>query len=92
MILPNYPTKAYLKVAISIDVSTLASKTDSASLRTKKNNLNIDKFKTVPANSSMVSNLVENDVFKKTMCDGLVTKVNAIDTKLKNISGLVTKI
>ena len=91
MVLPNHPTKPYLKVAIGIDVSTLASKTDSASLRTKENNLNIDKFKTVPANSSMVSNLVENDVVKKTMYDGLVTKVNAIDTKLTSISGLVTK-
>ena len=48
--LPNYATKADLKGAAGIDTSMLTSKADLASLKTKVDNLNVDKLKTVPAN------------------------------------------
>ena len=46
--LSNYATKADLNGATDIDTSTLASKTDLASLKTKVDNLDVDKLKTVP--------------------------------------------
>ena len=38
-----------------------------------------------------LSNIVDNDVVKKTAYNQFVIKVNAIDTKIPSISGLVTK-
>ena len=47
--LSNYATKADLKGALGIDTSTLASKTNLASLKIKVHDLNVNKLKTVPA-------------------------------------------
>ena len=38
-----------------------------------------------------MSNIVDNNVVKKTVYDKLVTKINAIDTKIPSTSGLVFK-
>ena len=46
--LSDYATKADLKGAISIGTSTFASKTDLVGLKTKVDNLDVDKLKTVP--------------------------------------------
>ena len=59
----------------------MASKTDLANLKTKLDNLDVDQLKNGPTGLSKLSDLVENDVFKKTVYDKLVVKVNAIDTK-----------
>ena len=67
----------------------LASKTNLATLKTKVNNLYVDKLKTVPADLPKLSNAVDTDV-KKTIYDKFVIKVNAIDTKILSTSGLVT--
>ena len=75
--------KGDLKGATGID--TLAS------LKTKVDNLDINKIKTVPADLSQLSNVMDNDVVKKTVNDHLVTKVNAIDTEIPSTSELVTK-
>ena len=40
---------------------------------------------------SKLSNIVDNDVVKKTAYNQFVIKVSAIDTKIPSISGLVTK-
>ena len=69
----------------------LASKTDLTSLKSKVDNLNVDKLRTIPAYFSKLSNLVDNDVVKKTVYYKLVTKVNAIDAKIPSTSWLVTK-
>ena len=50
--LSNYATKADLKAAAGIDTSTLRSKTDLAGVKTKLDNLNVDKLKTVAADLS----------------------------------------
>ena len=73
--------KVDLKGEAGIDTSTLPSKADSASLKTKVDNLDVDKLTTVPAELSNLSNIVDNDVVKKTVYDKLIIKVNAIDTK-----------
>ena len=51
-----------------------------ANLKTEVDQLDIDKLATVPVDLSKLSNVVKNDVVKKTVYDKLVAKVNNIDT------------
>ena len=53
--------------------------------------LDLDKIKTVLADLSKLSNVVNNEVVKKTVCDKLAAKVNAINTKTPSTIGLVAK-
>ena len=76
----------WLKGAAGVDTSRLVSKTELAGLKTK-----INKLKTVLTDLSKLCNLVDNDVLKKTVCNQLVTKVNAIDTKIQSSKVFVTK-
>ena len=55
--LSNYATKPDLKGATCIDTSTLASKTDLVSLKTKLHNLDVDKLKAFPADLIRLSNI-----------------------------------
>ena len=48
----------YLKGATGIDTSTLASKTDLASMKTREDKLRVDKLKTAPPNLSKLNNVV----------------------------------
>ena len=84
--LSNYTTKIDLKNAIGIYTSKLAVKSHLASLKAKKEKLDNDTLKTVPIDLSKLSNVVNNDVVKKTVYHKLVTKANNID-----ISELVLK-
>ena len=59
-------------------------KKDLVSLKTKLDNLNVDKLETVPSDLSKLSNVVDSDVLKKTMYDKLIAKVTVIDTKINN--------
>ena len=45
----------------------LASKTDLTSLKAKVDKLNVNKLKTVPVDLNKLSNVVDNDVVKKTV-------------------------
>ena len=63
-----------------VDTSNFALKTNLANLKTEVDQLDIGKLATVPADLSKLSNVVKNDVVKKTMYDKLVAKVNNIDT------------
>ena len=89
--LSNYATKADLEAA-GIDTSTLASKADLTSFEIIVDNLDVNKPKTVPADLSKLSDVVDNVVVKN-LFDKLVSRVNAIDTKASSTSasGLVTK-
>ena len=82
----NYGTKDDIKNIIHVDTSSYALKTNLANLKTEVDKLDIDKLATVPVDLSKLSNVVKNDVVKKTVYDKLVAKVNNIDT-----SGLVKK-
>ena len=84
--LSNYATKVDLKNATGIYTSKLTLKSNLASLKAKVEKLDNDKLKTVPIDLSKLSNVVNNDVVKKTVYYKLVAKVNNIDT-----SGLVLK-
>ena len=62
MDLSDYATKAGLKVATGIDTSTLATKADFTSLKMRVNNLDVGKLKTVPADFSKLSSVVDDDM------------------------------
>ena len=78
--LSNYATKADIKNISHVDTSSFASKTNLASLETEVDKLDIDKLVPVPVDLSKLSDVVKNDVVKKTEYDKLVAKVNEIDT------------
>ena len=84
--LSNYATKADLKDATGINTSKLAVKSDLASLKAEIDKLDIDKLMPAPVDLSQLSDVVKNDVVKKTVYDKLIAKVNSIDT-----SGFVSK-
>ena len=62
-----------------IDVSSYALKSNLASLKTEVDKLDIDKLMSVPIDLAKLSNVVKNDVVKKTEYDKFVNKVNGID-------------
>ena len=78
--LSNYATKADIKNISHVDTSSLALKTNFASLKTEVDKLDIDKLVPIPVDLSKLSDAVKNDVVRKTEFDKLVGKVNNIDT------------
>ena len=65
---------------MGLDTSNLAAKPDLASLKSEVHQIDREKIKTVCVDASKISNVVENDVTKKTVYDKLITRVKAIDT------------
>ena len=78
--LSNYATKTDRKNVTHVDVSSFASKTNLASLKSEVNKIDPDKLKTVSADIAKLSNVVKNDVVKKTEYNSLKTKIDSIDT------------
>ena len=97
--LSNYATKDDVKNITHVDVSSYATKTNLASLKTEVHKIDTDKIKTVPADLAKLSNVVKNDIVKKIDYNAKVTSIevqiagltkNTIDnladiTKLKAI-------
>ena len=84
--LSNYATKDDIKNITHVDTSSFALKTNLSKLKSEVDKLDVDKLTTVPVDLSKLSNVVKNNVVKKTVYDKLVAKVNNINT-----SGLVKK-
>ena len=61
--LSSYSTKTYLKNVAHLDVSSFASKTNLASLKTEVDKMDIAKLTSVL--DDLASNVVKNDVVKK---------------------------
>ena len=78
--LSNYATKTDLKNVTHVDTSSFELKTNLANLKSEVDKLDIDKLAPVPVDLSKLSDVVKNDVVKKTVYDKLVAKVNNIDT------------
>ena len=78
--LSNYATKTDLKNESHVDVSSFALKSNYISLKTEVDKLDIDKLGPVPVDLSKLSDVVKNDVVKKTEYNKSVTKVDNIDT------------
>ena len=78
--LSYYATKANLKGATGVDTSNLAVKSGLAKLKTEVDKIDVDKLKSTLDDLRKLSNVVNNDVVKKTVYDKLLAKVDAIDT------------
>ena len=73
--LSNYATKDDVKNITHVDVSSYGTKTNLASLKTEVDKIDTDKLKTVPAGLAKLSNVVKNDVVKKTDYNAKVTSI-----------------
>ena len=78
--LSNYATKADIKNISHVDTSNFALKTNFANLKSKVDQLDIEKLVPAPVDLGKLSGVVKNDVVKKDVYDKLVAKVNDIDT------------
>ena len=64
-------------------MSSFASKTDLAELKTEVNKIDADKLKTVPVDLAKLSNVVKNDVVKKTDYN---TEVTSIESQIAGVT------
>ena len=64
----NYATKTDIKNVSHVDASSFALKTNLANLKTEVDKLDIDKLVPIPVDLSKLSDVVKNDVVKKTGC------------------------
>ena len=81
--LSNYATKKDIKDITHIDASGFASKTNLAALKTEVDKIDTDKLKTVPDDLAKLSNVVKNDVVKKTHYN---IKVSSIETQIAGVT------
>ena len=81
--LSNYATKKNIKDITHIDASDFASKTNLAALKTEVDKIDTGKLKTVPDDLAKLSNVVKNDVVKKTDYN---TKVSSTETQIDGVT------
>ena len=104
--LSNYAAKDDVKNITHVDVSSYVTKTNLAALKTEVDKIDVDKLKTVPDDLAKLSNVVKNEVVKKTdfSADTYVTrtkfstdtnalddKIDKVEKKIPDISSLKTK-
>ena len=104
--LSNYATKDDVKNITHVDVSSYASKTNLAALKTEVDKIDVDKLKIVPDDLAKLTNVVKNetvkktdfssdDYFKKTKysrdTNALDDKIDKVDKKIPVVSNLATK-
>ena len=104
--LSNYATKDDVKNIMPVDVSTYATKTNFAALKTEVDKIDTDKLKTVPDDLAKLTNVVKNEVVKKidfsadnyvtrtkfsTDTNSLDNKIDKVEKKIPDISGLATR-
>ena len=75
--LANYATKTDLNNITHVDVSSFASKTNLAALKTEVDKIDADKLKRTSADLAQLTNAVEHDVVKKTDYNTKVTNIEA---------------
>ena len=63
--LANYATEDDVKNITHVDVSSYASKTNLATLKTEKDKLDTDKLKTAPADLAMLTMLLKMMLLKR---------------------------
>ena len=79
----NYATKDDFKNITHVDLSSFASKTNLAALKTEVDKIDADKLKTVPVDLAKLSNVVNNDAVKKTDYN---TKVTNIESQIAGVT------
>ena len=98
--LSNYATKDDVKNITHVDVSSYATKTTLAALKTEVDKIDVDKLKTVSDDLAKLSNVVKNEVVKKTdfSADTYVTRTkfstdtNALDDKIDKVEKKISDI
>ena len=75
--LSNYATKTDLKNITHVDVSSFASKSNLAALKTEVDKIDVDKLKTTPVDLAKLTNAAQNDLVKKTVYNTKVTSIEA---------------
>ena len=80
--LANFATKDDVKNITHVDVSSFASKTNLAALKTEVDKVDTYELKTAPADLAKLTNAIENDVAKKTDYNAKVTSIEAQITGL----------
>ena len=73
--LANYATKTDSKNVTHVDVSSFASKSNLAPLKTEVDKIDVDKLKTTPIDLAKLSNVVKNNIVKKTDYNAKVTSI-----------------
>ena len=81
--LSNYVTKKDINNVTHVCVSGFASKTNLAALKTEVDKIDADKLKTVPIDLAKLSNVVKNEVVKKTDYNA---KVTSIETQIAGLT------
>ena len=81
--LSNYATKNDLKNITHVDISSFASKTNLAALKTEVDKIDTDNLKTAPTDLVKLTNAIENDLVKKTV---YITKVTSIETQIAGLT------
>ena len=104
--LSNYATKDEVKNITHVDVSSYATKTNLAALKTEVDKIDTNKLKTVPDDLAKLTNVVKNEVVKKTDfsphnhvtrtkfstdTNSLDDKIDKVEKKIPDISSLETK-
>ena len=85
--LSNYATKNDVKNITHVDVSSFASKTNLAALKTEVDKLDTDKLKTTPTDLAKLTNAVDNELVKKTVYNA---KVTAIESQIAGVTQSAT--
>ena len=81
--LTNYATKTDLRNITQVDVSSFASKTNLAALKTEADKIGVDKLKTTPTDLTKLTNAAENDLVKKADYN---TNVTSIETQIAGLT------
>ena len=79
----NYATKVDVKNITHVDVSSYATKTNLAALKSEVDKIDVDKLKITPADLAKLINVVKNDVVKKTDYN---TKVTSIENQIAGVT------
>ena len=81
--LSNCATKKDINDITHVDVSGFATETNLAALKTEVDKIDADKLKTVPVDLAKLSNVVKNEVVKKTDYN---TKVTSIEGQIAGVT------
>ena len=81
--LSNYATKNDLKNITQVDVSSFASKTNLAALKSEVDKIDVDQLKTAPVDLAKLTNPIENDLVKKTVYN---TQGTSIETQIVGLT------
>ena len=81
--LSNYATKNDLNNITHVDVSSFASKTNLAAIKTEVDKIDVDKLKTAPVDLAKLTNAVEKGLVKKTVYN---TKVTSIEGQIARLT------